>query len=78
MSLELEHLALFELLKLPCSSLKEKKLLSMSKPLHYGGVFIDLWSLVESGNQKKLNFALNQTFQLKMMRKDSIQRQSWW
>ena len=53
MSLELEHLALYELLYVPCSSIQEKKLLSMSRPLVYGGTFVDLWSLVHSGKLEK-------------------------
>lgn len=49
MALDLEHIVLFELLQIPCSSLADKKLLSMSRAFHYSGCFPDLYGLVQSG-----------------------------
>ena len=54
MSLGLEHIILHELVYLPSSSSEEKKLLSMNRAFHYGGSYLDLWTLVRSGYAIKL------------------------
>ena len=49
MSLGLEHVILHELIHLPSSNPAEKKLLSMNRPFHYSGSYLDLRTLVHSG-----------------------------
>lgn len=62
MALDLEHVILFELLKIPCSSLADKKLLSMSRAFHYSGCFSDLHSLVQSGKLYLIPFHNRKVF----------------
>ena len=49
MSLGLEHLVAFELIKLPAKDPRERKLNSMSRAFHYGGSFGCLKSFVRAG-----------------------------
>ena len=48
-SIDLEHIVMYDLLVLPSNSIKERQRQSMTRPLLYGGTFLDLHSLIKSG-----------------------------
>ena len=51
----LEHVIIYELAFLPYQNTEEKKLATLTRPMHYSGVFIDLRGLVRSGKFLQTN-----------------------
>ena len=49
MSFRLEHLVLYELVRVPGTTDRDQKIATLNKPFHYSGFYHDLKSLIQSG-----------------------------
>ena len=49
MSFRLEHLILYELVRVPGTTERDRKRATLNKPFHYSGFYRDLKTLIQSG-----------------------------